>query len=88
MPFYILEVQRFYTYCHITNPEWNGKFEHIGYINKLFITKKEASDYYNQFNTHMRQLNENSGASDWDPYTKLRYVVREYLGECLKIQPF
>ena len=32
---YILEVQRF------GSPKYNGKFEHIGYMSKLFTTKKK-----------------------------------------------
>jgi hypothetical protein len=39
MPLYILEVQRFDSNGH---PEWNGKFEHIKYMNKLFRTKKRS----------------------------------------------
>ena len=89
MPFYILEVQRFDCDGHIIHPEWTGKFEHIGYMNKLFRTKKEASEYYNQFNPHMRLLNAHKNwRSDWNSDTKLRYIVREYSGEYLKIEPF
>jgi hypothetical protein len=62
MSFYILEAQRFNVNGHTIYPEWNGKFEHIGYMNKLFRTKKEASEYYNQFNPHMRLLN---GHKNW-----------------------
>jgi len=51
---YILEVQRFFSYEHITHPEWNGKKEHVGYMNKIFKTKQEASDYYLHYNPHMR----------------------------------
>lgn len=39
------------------HPEWNGKKEHIGYINKIFNTKQQASDYYYMFNQHMRLIN-------------------------------
>jgi len=86
---YILEVQRFDIEGHITHPEWNGKKEHIGYINKLFRTKQEASDYYIQNNPHMRHItSEHSWKSDWDPQTKLLYVVRTYTGEYLKIPHF
>ena len=88
MPFYILEVQKFYNNGHIIYPEYNGKFEHIGYINKLFRTKKEAGDYYDQFHPHMRRLNAHkTWRSDCAPNTNLRYVVREYSGEFLKITP-
>jgi len=86
---YILEVQQFFTDAHITHPEWNGKKEHIGYMNKLFKSKQEASDYYHIHNLHMRIITSNSNwKSDWDPQTKLVYVIRKYTGEFLKISPF
>lgn len=86
---YILEVQKFYTDGHSKHPEWNGKKEHIGYMNKIFETKKEASDYYYLHNPHMRPINsENNWCSDWDSETKLLYVIRNYTGEFLKIAPF
>jgi hypothetical protein len=54
---YILEVQQFNNTGHNDYPEWNGKSEHIGYMNKIFKTKEEASDYYDKCNPHMRALN-------------------------------
>ena len=54
---YILEVQKFNSYGNKEHPDWNGKSEHIGYINKLFKTQQEASNYYDKFNPHMRSLN-------------------------------
>ena len=83
---YILEVQKF-------NPDrlpfWNGKSEHIGYMNKVFRTRNEASDYYDKFNPHMRSLNAHMNwKSDWDPNTYLMYIVRERFYEYLKIPPF
>ena len=33
---YVLEVQKFNPTGHISYPEWHGKSEHIGYMNKLF----------------------------------------------------
>jgi len=86
---YILEVQKFNINGHNVYPEWNGKSEHIGYINKLFKTKQEASDYYDKFNPHMRSLNAHKNwCSDWDPNTYLMYIVRERFYEYLKISPF
>jgi hypothetical protein len=86
---YILEVQRFDIEGHLTHPEWNGKFEHVGYMNNFFKTKKQASVYYDKFNPHMRSLNAHKNwKSDWDPKTKLRYIVREHFCEYRKIQPF
>lgn len=86
---YILEVQQFYIDGHVTHPEWNGKKEHIGYINKIFRTKKEACEYYHIHNKHLRVINSKSDwYSDYDPNTKLLYVVRKYTGEYLKISPF
>ena len=86
---YVLEVQKFYPDGHILHPEWLGKFDHIGYIKKIFNTKKQAAEYYDLYNPNMRKLNiNNTWNSDWDPVTYLRYVVREYNGEYLKIQEF
>jgi len=86
---YILEVQRMYIDGHILHPEWNGKSEHIGYMNKLFKTKQKACDYYDSFNPHLRSLNAHKNwCSDWDPATNLMYIVREYFYEYLKIPPF
>ena len=45
---YILEVQQFDSNGHNIHPEWNGKCNHIGYMNKMFRTKREASDYYDR----------------------------------------
>lgn len=86
---YVLEVQRFDINGHTIHPEWNGKAEHIGYMNKIFKTKNDACNYYNNHHPHMRSLNaHNTWISDWEPNTKLRYVVRNFNGEYLKILPF
>ena len=86
---YILEVQKFNSNGHREHPEWNGKSEHIGYMNKIFKTKQEACDYYNQNNPNMRSLNaHNSWRSDWDPNNELMYIVRDHFYEYLKIPPF
>ncbi len=80
---YILEVQRFGSIKH------NGKFEHIGYMSKLFTTKKEAANYYDFHNSHLRKLNTHgTWVSDWDPMTKLRYIVRRATGEYLTVNDF
>jgi hypothetical protein len=58
-------------------------------MKKVFKTKKEASDYYDKFNPHMRSLNaHNTRCSDWDPNTKLMYIVRQHFYEYLKIPSF
>jgi len=86
---YILEVQKFNSDGHNLHPEWNGKSEHIGYMNKLFKTKLEACDYYDKYNSHLRSLNaRNDWCSDWDPNRYLMYIIREDFYEYLKIQPF
>ena len=77
---YVLEVLEF-----ITEKEGNngwltqgGGFKHIGYMKGYFKTKKDAVTYYNRHNPHMRSLNAyNTYRSDWDPETKLLYIVRE-----------
>ena len=43
----------------------------MGYMNKIFTSKQEASDYYHAHNQHMRVINsENDWCSDWDPPNK------------------
>jgi|LakMenEpi06Jul10_1017301.scaffolds.fasta_scaffold01075_2 hypothetical protein len=80
---YVLEAQR-----HIpptfttTGVVYKGIFMHEGYMDKVFTTKQQANRYYNQHNPHLRALNEHdTWRSDWDPATRLRYVVRSYHGE-------
>ena len=86
---YILEVQKFNVHGHIQHPEWNGKCEHVGYMNKIFNTRQEACDYYDKFNPHMRSLNaHHTWRSDWDPKTNLLYIVRDRFIEYLTIPPF
>ena len=71
-PGYVLEV------CEFTG----GELKHIGYMKGKFKTKKDAISYYNRYNPHMRSLNgdDNNYKSDWDPNTKLLYIVRvDYL---------
>ena len=78
---YVLEVQKFYSnpFTNFSNSSSKKFTKHIGYIDKLFSTKKEASEYYDRFNPHMRSLNaHNTWRSDWDPRTKLMYIVRRY----------
>ena len=55
-----------------------GKLKHIGYMKGKFKTKKDAVSYYDRHNPHMRSLNaRNNYRSDWDPNTKLLYIVRD-----------
>ena len=83
---YILEVQKFNINGHNAYPELNGKSEHIGYVNKVFKTKQEASNYYDTFNPHMRSLNaQTKWCSDWDSNSGL---IRERFYEYLKIPAF
>ena len=68
---YVLEVIRVTTGI-------NGKDEHIGYMKAKFKTKKDACSYYDRHNPHMRKLNAHGNyKSDWDPNTKLLYIVRK-----------
>ena len=70
---YIFEVQKLFN-----KPNEISRFEHVGYINKVFQSKKDAEKYYNDYNQHMQSLNRNNNdCSDWDPITKLRYIIRE-----------
>jgi len=75
--YYVLEVVRYITEKEIHDI----KQQHVGYMKAKFRTKKDACDYYDRHNTHMRSLNAfGTYESDWDPTTKLKYIVRrDYL---------
>jgi hypothetical protein len=77
---YVLEVLMFITEKEGENG-WltqSGKIKHIGYMKGKFKTKTYAVSYYNKHNPHMRSLNaHNNYCSDWDPNTKLLYIVRD-----------
>ena len=77
---YVLEVLEFITEKDAENG-WlvqDGKIKHIGYMKGKFKTKKDALSYYDKHNPHMRSLNaHNTYKSDWDPNTKLFYIVRD-----------
>lgn len=67
----------------------NGAYEHVGYMNKIFKSKPEAAAYYDRYNPHMRGLMVHGNLwSDWDPDTRLRYVIREHNAEILSLPPF
>lgn len=81
----VLEAQQF-----VSGGKWdNDIFKHIGYMDLVFRTKQEAFEYYDTNNPHLRKMNAHgTERSDWDPDTKLRYVVRKYDGECQHVPPF
>tara|TARA_X000000950_G_C13905838_1_gene656801 strand:- start:2453 stop:2764 length:312 start_codon:yes stop_codon:yes gene_type:complete len=82
---YVLEVLEYITEKDQDNDlkEQSRKIKHIGYMKGKFKTKKHAVSYYNRHNPHMRCLNAyNTYKSDWDPKTKLLYIVRD---DCLII---
>lgn len=70
--------------------EENGiGFTHIGYMKRRFRDKNEACIYYDANNKHMRRLNaHNNFKSDWDPDTRLAYIVRCDYGMTLTIKTF
>ena len=67
-----------------------GTFIHVGYMDATFRTKKDAASYYDRHNPHMRSLNaHNTWQSDWDPVTKLKYIVRRHCCNVVRtIAPF
>ena len=77
---YVLEVLEFLTEEAGDNG-WlaqGGKLKHVGYMKGKFKTKTDAISYYDKHNPHMRSLNaHNTYKSDWDPHTKLLYIVRD-----------
>ena len=83
---WILEVVRFITDQH----EKCGKLEHIGFMKARFRTRQNAASYYDRHNQHMRGLNaHDTWESDWDPVTKLKYIVRQERSSFTQtIEPF
>ena len=77
---YVLEVCEFITEKD-GGDGWfaqGGELKHIGYMKGKFKTKKDAVTYYDRHNPHMRSLNSHKNyRSDWDPNTKLLYIVRD-----------
>ena len=78
---YVLEVCEFIDVAEGDNGwlKLGTKIKHIGYMKGKFKTKNDAVSYYNRHNTHMRSLKGSDGTyiSDWDPITKLMYIVRD-----------
>ena len=88
---YVLEVVKFITEREGVDGWLNkgGKFEHIGYMKAKFKTKNDACSYYDRHNPHLRKLNAHGTyKSDWDPTTKLLYIVREDRDLIETINPF
>ena len=74
---YVLEVLE-YSIHMVDKDEWSCGIKHLGYMKKRFKNKKDAVAYYDKHNPHMRSLNaHNTYESDWDPVTKLFYIVRD-----------
>lgn len=60
--------------------QWEGgQRKHVGYMKGKFKTKQDAVSYYDKHNPHMRSLKgaDDSYISNWDPDTRLLYIVRE-----------
>jgi hypothetical protein len=58
MKLYILEVQKF-----ILQPLEEKGFIHIGYMNKVFKSKREAIEFYNNHNPRMRNIKAHGSGS-------------------------
>lgn len=85
---YVLEVLQYITETEDTISDID-KLKHIGYMKKTFSSKREAADYYDTNNPCMRRLNTlGTYVSDWNPNTKLLYIVREDYGIIGTVPPF
>lgn len=61
-------------------------FVHVGYIDWLFKTQKDAGEFYHSLYPDYRNINRDGNwTSDWDFTNNLRYVVRPYAHECINI---
>lgn len=74
---YVFEIQQFNSTHSV----------HVGYVNKLFTTQREALAYYNTYHPTLPAMCAATYRSDVAPITNLIYIVREYRTECLNISP-
>lgn len=87
--FWTLEVTEFFPNVQYGDDGETWKERHVGYIQGHFRSKKDAADYYDRHNPHMRKLNAfNDWRSDWDPKTHLRYIVRKAYNLRQTVPPF
>ncbi len=85
---YVLEVVKYITETENLMTNY-GKLKHIGYMKKKFKTKREACMYYDECNPCMRKMNMlGTYISDWDPNTKLLYIVRDDYNINETVSPF
>lgn len=74
MKFYVLEVQK---------RNSDRFYEHVGYMNVIFVSEERAANYYKKHNPHMRIMID--GISDWDLRDHRRYRVRTWNYEVLNV---
>ena len=87
---YVLQVVKFITEGDSSWKSNEGKkCEHVGFMKAKFKSKSDCCTYYDRYNPHMRSLNAlGTYASDWDPNTKLMYIVRKDHNLVDDIPPF
>ncbi len=85
---YCIEVQEY------THDKWKRdariqKFQHKGYMQCLFKSRRQAAAYYDFWNPHMRPINEHgTWCSARDIETQCRYIIRKFFRETQTIPPF
>jgi hypothetical protein len=84
---YTLEVVRFN--LATDKNDRAAMYTHVGYMDAHFRTTRDACSYYARHNPHMRALDAHGGqCSDWDPATKLAYIIREEQSVHATVPPF
>jgi hypothetical protein len=81
---YIIEVQKI---CDLSDIENQGKFEHLGYINKICNYMKDIKKYFKLYNPHLsfRGSRRRTYLTNVDINTGCRYLIREYKNEKLTL---
>ena len=84
---YIIEVQRL---CETCNPEDIGKYEHFGYINKVFTYQSKLRKYVKEHNPQLRwKGSRRSGyITSTNIETGYRYLTHIYRNEKLNLPEF
>lgn len=87
-----IEEGQYGTYHFNMNTHLPSKYEHIGYMKAIFRRKKDACMYYREHNPHMREILKHpifkEYISDWDPETRLAYIIRKFCNVALTVDPF
>ena len=73
-------------FFEVQHRDKKGKYNHVGYMNRLFATEEDAAAYYAEYNPTLRPLNTNqNNTSSCNTKTNLRYKLHIYGSEDMTV---